>query len=288
VKVGTDDFGRAGELEIKAKIDRMILTFMAQNALPFSIMGSSSVRILLYELNPRDEIVSINALAYDPAVAGAHRYSLDLKVEIVEGNHFSVTIEFDAWTSNFGQRVLAVVVTCWNGKASLIDLVDISGELRTGEFLATTAIYYIQASVMELSKMKAIVSDGDSNFRPPRGIIIEEEESEHVLKYRCFGHALNLVGAFLSRSPLIKRLFKKVLDLITLISCGKPLSTAIADPAGGEVVRLVPTTQCSTFTAFNFVKKPVMLDLEDRDYYARSRLIRILRDVCLWDDLKEL
>ena len=274
----------------REEIDGLILTFIGQNALPFSIVGSSSFRRLLSALDSRYQMVSVGALAYRLAPERARKYSRELMDEIRAGKDFSNTLEFDGWTSNSGQSVLAIVVTRPTGKAALLDLVDISADPHTGEYISETAIKSIQTSGIELSKLNAIISHEASNCKLARRLLTEEDEFSHLIEYRCLSHVFNLIGASISKDPTIRRLLEKVLDLIAIISRNKPLAMAIVQAGGGKVVRPVPTRWYSTCSAINSVIKikPVMLGLQNHDCYASNRWLPILEDARLWNGLSEL
>jgi len=167
-----------------SNINQLVLTFMGQNALPFSLSNSSSFRKLLNELEPRYKVPSTWAFSSKLAPERVGQYNDSLRCEINAAEDFSMTIEFDRWSSNSGMSVLAVVLTRPSGRSSLLDLLDTSSESHTGEFLASAAIGSLESVNFDLKKINVIVSDEASYCKLARSLIIEERDFEHVFEYR--------------------------------------------------------------------------------------------------------
>ena len=203
---------------------------------------------------------------------------------------FTVTIEFDAWTSTTGQSILAVVLTRLGGESWLLDLVYIFGEAHTADFFSSTAIATMHSADIDLKKINSIISDEASNCKLARRLITQELEFSHVIEYRCMAHVFNLVGGSITKHPSVKNYLDQVIKLIGIITRQKLLAKAIFDEGGGRVVRPVPTRWYSTCAAINSVMriKPVLGSLTDRPECSPELWLPILRDERLWLALNNL
>jgi len=122
---------------------------------------------------------------------------------------FAITLEFDAWTSHTGLSVLGIILTSENGDSELLDLLDISADPHTAEYLAECAMISLKNSPIRLLKLNAITSDEASNFKRSRRLICEKSEFSDLIEYRCMAYLFNLIGASVSKHETIKRLLDK-------------------------------------------------------------------------------
>jgi len=122
----------------------------------------------------------------------------------------------------------------------------------------------------DLKKINVIVSDGASNCKLSRDLIVEESSFEHIIGYRCLSHLFNLIGASISKHPSVEKHLDKVVEPINIISRTKRLSRAIVKAGGGRTIRSNPTSWFSTCGAIKsvFWIGPIMENLPDRPEYA--------------------
>jgi len=268
-------------------IDQLVLTFIGQNALPYSITRSSSFQALIAALDKDYTLPTPYKLSrrLAPSRAAANLESVRLRIN--GGYDFAITVEFDAWTSNSGMSILGIVLTAKNGDSALLDLVDISAKSHTAEYLAKCAISSLRTARIKMTKLNAITSDEASNFKRSRNLICKEEKLQHLIEFRCMAHVFNLVGASISKHPTIKRLLDNIVQLINTITRDKPLATAIVNLGGGRVVNAVPTRWYSTCSAINSLIKirMVMDGLDDRPEYNRHKWSYITEDESFWCDI---
>jgi len=160
---------KSASLEKNAASDKtkiandLVLTFIGQNALPFSSVDSSSFKELVSFLDPKYKPPSAWAVATKLAPARSMSYESQLRQEIDSIDDFTLTIEFDPWSSNSGMSVLAIVLTRPSGESSLVDLIDISAEPHTGQFFADAAVYSPRSAGINSRKINAIISDEASS-----------------------------------------------------------------------------------------------------------------------------
>ena len=272
---------------LSADVDQNVLTFIGQNALPYSITQSSSFQRLVASLNGRYHLPSPYKLSRKLAPIRAAENLAAVCNRVNDGDDFAITVEFDAWTSNSGMSILGIVLTTRGGDSALLDLLDISEDPHTAEYLVACAVTSLDTAGIEPSKLNAITSDEASNFKLSRSLIRRGDLMQHLIEYRCMAHLFNLIGASMSKHPTINRILDKTVNLINIISRTKPLARAIVNMGGGRVVHAVPTRWYSTCSAINSLLKlrRIMADLEDRPEFARRKWSPTVGDRLFWDDI---
>lgn len=170
----------------------------------------------------------------------------DLNKETLKNEpNYSLTIEFDAYTSRV-RSLMAMVITTKSGDSTLFDLVDMSGEVHTVEYLKDIALNSLRKTVLSENKFNSIVSDEASNFKLARSLIINSLSQTHLVQYRCMAHTFDLIGASISKSSNVSAILQQTMKLVKHISSNRLACSKLKELGSDRIKMVVPSRWYST------------------------------------------
>jgi len=276
--------------QIQHHRESLLVDLIATNSLPLSLVESSELKEFVGALDPSFKLISRKKLTSTLVPERALSIFNSTISALRKAPRFTLTIEFDGWTSVSGVGLMALVVTTKIGNSALVDLVDISSEMHTGQYLADIACRSIERCGIPLSNFNTIITDEASNFRNARGLIKSKLSATHLLEYRCLAHVYNLIGASISGDTIIKRILRQLVDLISNIDRSQRLVAKLRQLGANRLTHPVPTRWFSTSSAINSA-----LDLKETlelvpktNEFGYSRWGDTLEDEWFWGILRDL
>lgn len=271
----------------QTSIDRLLVNFISESGSSISIIENPDFRRILQLASPNYQLPTRFKLSNNLIPSTAIEIRQMSRSKLDQAPKFSITIEFDAWTSNAGNSLLAVVATIREGLSTLIDLVDISAESHSAEFLTTVANTSLRNSGIKLENINAIVSDEASNCKLARVLLVDELDC-HVVEYRCMAHVFNLIGALMSKSEHIKPTLENLVKLVNYIGKNKVLVSHLREDGATKVVRAVPTRWYSTCSTINSIlkMKPYLLRVPHENRFGYEKWGPIAEDPLFWNNLQ--
>lgn len=238
-------------------VDTAVTKLVAVNALPLSVVDSPEFRKLCKLLDPTAKILTRKTLTQKILPGLAVKSMSRLKKQIKSSPDYSLTLEFDGWTSRAGENLLGIIVTLPNGASVLLDLVNISGEHHTGAVIANIALKSIQASGIKKTRFNCIVTDEAANMKLARNKIKAELKTS-IIEYRCLAHVFNLIGATLSNIREPKQIMNKLVIFVSKITRHKFLVAKLKEKEAKKIVSAVPTRWYSNCASINSI-----IDIKD-------------------------
>jgi hypothetical protein len=169
------------------------------NSIPFQVVTSSFFLDLIQKLNP----------SYcPPDKMKLTRQTLMNELLYVEKKNDSIlteasylTLNLDGWTDQSHRSLYEFNVITESRRAVVLALVDLSAYSHTAEFLLERLEIVLQKSSTTFNiaeKIVAIVTDNPNVMEKLRNLFIAKPPYRHILEFRCFAHAINLIaGKFL-------------------------------------------------------------------------------------------
>lgn len=220
-----------------------LVNMIAAMDLPVSIVENEMFRKFVVYLNSKSTLPSrkkITTTFLPKRVATIKQEALSS----FETYCHSITIEFDGWKSENGMGILAIVATYIEKKPTLIDLVDISGEQHTGEFLAEKVQRSLENYGIKQNSVNAFVSDEAANYKKARELIVKTSRNS-FFQYRCMAHTFNLMIGSFARSALFYS--SRVLpEFVGLITRNKQICEQLRANGHHQLVGSTPTRWYST------------------------------------------
>lgn len=220
-----------------------LVNMIAAMDLPVSIVENDMFRKFVVYLNSKSTLPSrkkITTTFLPKRVATIKQEALSS----FETYCHSITIEFDGWKSENGMGILAIVATYIEKKPTLIDLVDISGEQHTGEFLAEKVQRSLENYGIKQNSVNAFVSDEAANYKKARELIVKTSRNS-FFQYRCMAHTFNLMIGSFARSALFYS--SRVLpEFVGLITRNKQICEQLRANGHHQLVGSTPTRWYST------------------------------------------
>lgn len=269
------------------RLDQLVVNFICESASSISIVENREFITILKMAVPNYIAPTRYKLSNISIPAAAKEVRKFSKNKLEKAPKYSVTVKFDAWTSSAGASLLAVIATLRDGLSILLDLIDISAEPHTGEYLAYVAMASLRTN-LQIDNINAIISDEASNFRLARSLMIEELDN-HVVEYRCIAHVFNLIGALMSKSEGLKSSLDDLVKLVNYVSKHKVLVSYLKDEGATKVVRSVPTRWYSTCATINSILKlrPFLQGVPRESAYGYEKWGPIVESRWFWKDLED-
>lgn len=117
---------------------------------------------------------------------------------------YTITLEFDSWTSGAGMALLAITLTSLKGRSILLDLVDTTGVQHDSNYITYCVINSLDKNNVPHDKICGVASDQAANCRKARNLIISRMKTKPIFEFRCMAHFFNLIGALMSKVLKIK------------------------------------------------------------------------------------
>ena len=183
----------------KLEIDRYLLRALIMNGIAFNAVSSSFFIDFIRKLNP----------SYSPPDRmKLTRQCLMNELLYVEKQNESIlaeaswlTLNLDGWSDQNKRSLYEYNMITESRRAVVLALVDLSSRSHTAEFLLGRLQTILQRASTTLnitSKIVAIVTDNPNVMQKLRSMFIAQPSHRHILSFRCFAHAINLIaGSFL-------------------------------------------------------------------------------------------
>jgi hypothetical protein len=187
----------------KQDIDRALLRAFVMNGIAFQASNNPFLQEFVTKLNPMYRLPDRNKLS---------RVILTQEVVQVEKNNESLineadhlTLNLDGWTDRCGRSLYEFNVITENRKAVVLSLLDVSVHSHTAPFIVDRVEAVLQRASTKCDierKLRAIVTDNPNVMAKMRELFISKPDNRHILSFRCFAHAINLIaGEHLFLSP---------------------------------------------------------------------------------------
>lgn len=272
----------------KQKIIRLIVDLIAVNSLPLSFADSAGFRDFMHLIDPTIKIPGRHALTYTHVPNRAkeiHQGNLTL---LSAQSKYSLTLEFDGWTSKGNVCILSVVVTDEAGRSTLIDLIDITGEKHDADVISNHIITTMRESGLKSNLFNCMVTDGAGNYNLARGLV--KKKVKHLIEYRCLAHVGNLVGATICKHPSVKPIILQLIKFINHVNRCKRLAYELKKRHLHRLTHIVPTRWYSTANAINSAIniREGLRSIGDCPGMAFDKWGETLQDHNFWDCLGHL
>ena len=183
----------------KLDIDRTLLKTLIMNNIPFQVVTNSFFLDLIQKLNP----------SYcPPDKMKLTRQTLTNELLHVEKKNDSIlteasylTLNLDGWTDQSHRSLYEFNVITESRRAVVLALVDLSAYRHSAEFLLQrleVVLHKASTTFNIAEKIVAIVTDNPTVMAKLRNLFVSKPAYRHILEFRCFAHAINLIaGKFL-------------------------------------------------------------------------------------------
>ena len=114
---------------------------------------------------------------------------------MVEADH--LTLNLDGWTDRCGRSLYDFNVITENRNAIVLSVLDLSVHSHTAPFIVDRVDAVLQRASTKCnieSKLRAIVTDNPNGMIKMRELFISKPGNRHILSFRCFAHAINLIA----------------------------------------------------------------------------------------------
>lgn len=179
----------------KQDIDRSLLRAFVMNGVAFQATNNPFFQEFVNKLNPMYHLPDRMKLS---------RAILTQEVVQVEKNNDSLineadhlTLNLDGWTDRCGRSLYEFNVITENRRAVVLSLVDVSVHSHTAPFIVDRLQTVLQRASTNCDierKLRAIVTDNPNVMAKMRELFISKPNNGHILSFRCFAHAINLIA----------------------------------------------------------------------------------------------
>lgn len=188
----------------RLEIDRCLLRAFIMNGIAFNVVVNPFFIDLIHKLNP----------SYNPPDRMKFsRQCLSNELVHVEKQNESILIEssyltlnIDGWCDQSKRALYEFNVITESRRPVVLALLNLSAYNHTAEFLLERLQLVLQrasTSCFIVSKITAIVTDNPNVMQKLRGLFIAKPGYQHILQFRSFAHAINLIaGSFVSAISL--------------------------------------------------------------------------------------
>ncbi|CAF1482961.1 unnamed protein product [Didymodactylos carnosus] len=179
----------------KLDIDRTLLKALIMNGVPFQLVTNSFFLDLIQKLN---------SSYCPPDKMKLTRQTLTNELLYVEKKNDSIlteasylTLNLDGWTDQSHRSLYEFSVITENRRAVVLALVDLSAYKHNAEFLLQRleVVLHTASTTFNITeKIVAIVTDNPDVMEKLRNLFIAKPAYRHILEFRCFAHAINLIA----------------------------------------------------------------------------------------------
>lgn len=181
--------------------DVALTDLVAVQMLPLSLVDSFHFVSFCQALNPLYKPPSRRKLTNVLIPFQANRANEFALKKMRDSPSQTLTVEMDGWSTVDQKGLIGITLTNRNGNSMLLDLIDVSDERLTAEFIARTTIESLRSSKIDPQCFNVVLSDEAAAYKLARTIVCQNVNLRHMINYRCMAHVFNLVGFELSRQP---------------------------------------------------------------------------------------
>lgn len=279
----------------KDRLDVLLINFVCVNTLPFKLIESQHFRSFLRELLPDYKPPTRQRLAGSLLHQRAEQCRIKIRDELRKVPDYSLSVEFDGWTTPTGEKWIAICLTQSDGHADLIELVDLTMFRIDASLYAKKVYDAVQCLRIPLKKLNAVVSDNESASKNARTRLINGRPSgpgsriTHLIDCRCMAHFVNLIIESIAKSPELRGTLSELNDLIKIINRCKPLAGILKSMGARKPVNIVPTrwySVCNAIKSILAIKDALhRVPKEDRYNYENWKPYSS-DDTDFWDNLE--
>jgi hypothetical protein len=183
----------------KLEIDRILLKAFIMNSIPFQAVANSFFLDLIQKLNPSYSPPDRMKLTRQTLMSELLHVEKKNDSILMESSY--LTLNLDGWTDNSHRSLYEFNVITESRRAVVLALVDLSAYSHSAEFLLDRleiVLHRASTTFNIAEKIVAIVTDNPNVMEKLRNLFIAKPAHRHILEFRCFAHAINLIaGKFL-------------------------------------------------------------------------------------------
>jgi hypothetical protein len=176
-------------------IDRSLLRAFVMNGIAFQTSSSQFFREFVHKLNPMYHVPDRMKLSRTILTQEVVHVEKSNDCLINEADH--LTLNLDGWTDQCGRSLYEFNVITENRKAIVLSLIDVSAHSHTAPFIVDRLDDVLQRASTKCNienKIRAIVTDNPNTMIKMRELFISKPKNRHILSFRCFAHAINLIA----------------------------------------------------------------------------------------------
>lgn len=197
-------------------------------------------------------------------------------------------MEFDGWTALNGLNLLAVVVTSQKGTSILLDLIDISSDTHSAEFIKDKIFETLTRSGLSNKLFNSVVSDEAGNCRLARSKVVDE--ISHLLEFRCMAHLFNLIGGSISKSSSVRPILDQLAIFVNAVSRNKFIISKLKEEKLSRPIHSVLTRWYTISGSISSVLalREAFANLPKTDKYSYSKWGPHTESPDFWSSLQKL
>lgn len=216
-----DQYGsRAIPANERLEIDRSLLRAFIMNGMPFHAVASPFFSSFVQKLNPSYQLPDRMKLTRQTLTNEVIHVEKQNDTILTEASY--LTLNIDGWSDKSKRSLYEFNVITESRRAVVLALIDLSAYSHTAEFLLGRLEMVLNRASTTFNiivKIVAIVTDNPSVMQKLRDLFISKPDRQHILSFRCFAHAVNLIAgkdALCLRYPTSheQRLFSVVGDVV--------------------------------------------------------------------------
>jgi hypothetical protein len=183
----------------KLEIDRSLLKMFIMNGMAFNIVTNPFFLEFIRKLNP--SYCPPDRMKLTRQVLMNELLFVEKQNDCILMEAMYLTLNIDGWSDQNGRSLYDFNVITDSRRSVVLALLDLSAYSHTAEFLLSRLEMVLQKASTTFNitkKIVAIVTDNPNVMEKFRNLFISKCGCQHILSFRCFAHAVNLIaGKFL-------------------------------------------------------------------------------------------
>jgi hypothetical protein len=177
------------------EIDRTLLKTFIMNGISFRTVTNPFFLDLMQKLNPSycppDKMKLTRQILMDEVL---HVEKQNDSI-LMEASY--LTLNHDGWSDQSKRSLYEFNVITESRRAVVLALIDLSAYSHNAEFLLDRLEMVLRRASTTfniVTKIVAIVTDNPNVMQKLRNLFISKSGCQHILSFRCFAHAVNLIA----------------------------------------------------------------------------------------------
>ncbi|CAF1661653.1 unnamed protein product, partial [Adineta ricciae] len=282
----------------KLDIDRTLLKALIMNSIPFQIVTSAYFLDLIQKLNP----------SYcPPDKMKLTRQTLMNELLYVEKMNDSIlteasylTLNLDGWTDQSHRSLYEFNVITENRRAVVLSLVDLSAYSHTAEFLLERLEIVLRRASTTFNiaeKIVAIVTDNPNVMEKLRNLFIAKPAYRHILDFRCFAHAINLIAVDVVKHSTAFRIISKITTITSYSNHSHAFKAKLKEESmrlkcNKETLDTIVVTRWTSVAdclrSFLLLKTPLQMMVSIEKDNLPAKIVNIISHRTFFTDIEQL
>lgn len=271
--------------------DKLLIEFIAVSSIPVRVICSEQFRQFLHRLQPNYKAPTKSKIRTElRKIFDRSQMTTINKLKSEASN--TLTLEIDGWSGQNKMHLIALTLTCLNGRCYILDIIDSTDCINSSEMISNKILQCLSEINLPMKLFNAIITDQASNYQGARENIARFFKSKKLLifEYRCLAHLLNLIGSHMTNSKAIEPAIAKLTGLANHINKSKNIISALKQqgfnkPRTPSKSRWYGYTE-SINSMLNLKNGLTLLANDDR--LGDSKWADLVMDQRFWFDLKDL